>query len=170
MAGEIFSLPYAGKCAATLLINPRRFFSSEGKKASWTVAFGFIMVSAIISSGAALLLTRPSSPWLTGSILLINAVGMVGISACFAYLAIWLIRGERIRFKKIFSIYAFAGSMPLLVSWVPGAFWLTEAWKWWLVGTGLVRSARFRGAQVVVVIGSSIGLTILFFWSLIMII
>lgn len=170
MFRKTFNVIYVGKCAIGLLVNPGRFFEEKGDKAHWTLAFGFIMISALISSGATLLLARPSSPWLTGSILIINAVGMIGISAGFAYLAIWLIRGKPIRFEKVFGIYAFATSMPLLLSWIPGAFWITEIWKWWLVGIGLVRSIRFRGSQAAVVIGSSIGLTILFFWSLMRII
>ena len=170
MTRETLNLTYAGKCATGLLLNPRRFFSEEGQRAHWALAFGFVLISAFISSGAGLLLTRPLSPLLTGSILFVNAVGMVLISTGFAYLVVWLIRGERIRFEKLFSIYAFAGSMPLLLSWVPGAFWITELWKWWLVGTGLTRSTNFRGTQVAMIMGCSIGLTILFFWSLMLII
>ena len=156
------------KWAPFLLIRPGWFFEEKGENAHWALALGFIMAAATLSSGASLLLTRPPYPWIAGSVLLINALGMVGISAGFAYLAIWLIRGEPIGYQKIFSVYAFAGSMPLLLSWVPGAFWITELWKWWLVGIGLVRSIRFPESQAALVIGSSIVLTLLFFWSLMM--
>lgn len=166
MAFEGFNVSFLGKSAAGLLLAPGRFFSGEGKTAHWGYALGMLSLSALLASCAAFLLQKPPTPWLSGGLFVFNGVGMILISAAFGFLAIRLTRKAPISFGQLFSIYAFSGSLPMLISWLPGSFMAFESWKWCLIGIGLTRGGGLSWRQALVVIAGSIGLTILFFWSL----
>lgn len=166
MALEIFSVTSLGKSAGSLLIAPGKFFSREGKMAHWGYALGLISLSALVASGAVFFLNKSPSPWLSCGIFVVNGVGMVLISAAFGFIALRLTHESPVSFGRLFSIYAFAGSLPMLISWLPGSFLATETWRWSLIGIGLTRSSGLLWRQAAVVIAGSIGLTILFFWSL----
>ena len=116
------------------------------------------------------MMKQPASPWLSGCIWFCNAVGMVFITSLFGYLGVRLTQDNHVTLGQLLRLYAFAGSMPTLISWIPGSFWITETWRWWLVGIGLTRGNNLPWRQTAIVIGCTIGLTILFFWSIMMII
>jgi CBS domain-containing protein len=126
MALDIFSVTFLGKSAGSLLITPGKFFSREGKTARWGYALGLISLSAFLASGAVFFLNKPPSPWLSGGIFVVNGIGMVLISAAFGFIALRLTQGSPVSFGRLFSIYAFAGSLPMLISWLPGSFLATE--------------------------------------------
>ena len=64
--------------------------------------------------------------------------------------------GRRIPFERLFAIYAFASGVTLLVSWIPFSTWLTEPWKWVMIGLGMVRAGGLRWRQTVLVVGISV--------------
>ena len=53
----------------------------------------------------------------------------------------------------------------LLVSWLPFFVWLTEPWKWWLIGRGMTQALGFRWTQALLIIVISFSIIALFFWS-----
>jgi hypothetical protein len=169
MASGCFDVSFLGKSAGSLLTSPGRFFSREAKTAHWRHGLGLIFSSALLASCGVLLLNKPPSPWLSSALFVFNGVGMVLISAVFGYLALRLIWETPVAFGHVFSIYAFAGSLPMLISWLPGSFLAVEAWKWCLIGIGLTQGLGLPWRLAVVVIAGSIGLTVLFFWALMLV-
>ena len=73
--------------------------------------------------------------------------------------------GRRVMFAQFFSVQAFAVSATLLAAWIPLLIWITEPWKWYLIGVGLVKACGFRWYHAVMNIGITIFVMVLFFWS-----
>ncbi len=112
----------------------------------------------------------PPQPVILGGIFFINAMGMAFIAAGLGYMVMTMIMGKRVTFIRFFSIYALSSGVILLVSWLPFIFWITEPWKWWLIGTGMIKNCDFSLTQVFVIIGMSIATMVLFFWTVLPII
>ena len=96
---------------------------------------------------------------------MVNAIGMVLIAAALGYLVMALTIGKQVSFTRFFSVYAFSSGVTLLASWIPFFIWITEPWKWWLIGTGMVKGCGFSLSQALVIIGVSISVMFLLFWS-----
>ncbi len=148
-----------------MLGEPGRFFQGLPPESGFGPMFGFLLVSSLFFSGAGLVITMPSNPFLWGGIFLVNALGMTFIGAGLGYMTMTLFFGRKVRFTRLFSVYALASGVTLIASWLPFFVWLTEPWKWWLVGTGLVKACGFNLGQTLLIIGVSIGIMVLFFWS-----
>ncbi len=97
---------------------------------------------------------------------LFNAVGMTFIMAGLGYLVMGLSIGKKVPFARLFSIYALCSGVTLLVSWIPYFAVLTEPWKWYLIGTGLTKSCGLKLKEALLIIGMSLAIWILFYWSL----
>ena len=99
-------------------------------------------------------------------------VGLQGlfIMTALGYLVMVLSIGKKVTFASLFSIYALCSGVALLVAWIPYFVIFTEPWKWYLFGTGLKNSCGMKLKEVTLIIGLSLTIWILFFWSLIPII
>ncbi len=75
----------------------------------------------------------------------------------------FLIVERRLPFERLFAIYAYAAGVTLLVSWIPFSNWLTEPWKWALIGLGMVKGGGLTWRQTVLILGLSLVLLILLF-------
>jgi len=165
-----FSLGFYFQALTKMLGEPRRFFSELPRAMGLKRPLGFLFVSSLFFAGASLMSNRPPNPVIMGSIFFINAMGMVFIAAGIGYLVMFMIMGRQVTFTRFFSIYALSFGVTLLASWLPFFMWLTEPWKWWLIGTGMVKGCGFRKIQAAVVIGVTIVVLVLFFWALLPII
>ena len=165
-APQRFSLGMYFQCLTRLLGQPRHFFSELDEKLGWKAPFGFLLVSSLFFAGASLIGSMPEKTFVFGSIFFLNALGMTLIAACAGYGVMTMIFGRRVPFVRFFSIYAFSSGVTLLAAWVPFFIWLTEPWKWWLIGIGLRRGLGFSWRQTLVIIGISVAVICLFFWSL----
>ena len=149
-----------------MLRHPRAFFNELPPDMGISPPLGFLCLSGLIFSAARLTLTMPAKPLLWGGIWLVNAVGMALIAAAVGYMAMVMIIGRRATFRRFLSIYALSAGITLLVSWLPFFFWITEPWKWWLIGAGLTSGLGFRPIQAGLIVGISIVVIVLFFWAL----
>lgn len=160
-----FTFGYYFRSVTTLLGEPRRFFSGLAPDTGCRHSAGFLLVSSVFFTGASLTQNVYSHPGIMGCIFMVNAVGMVLISAGLGYVVMALTIGRQVPFARLFSVYAFSFGVTLLASWVPFFVWLTEPWKWWLIGTGLTAHCAFSRRQSFFIVGMSIGILILFLWS-----
>lgn len=149
-----------------LLGKPRKFFNTLPQSSGLKQPLCFLFVSSAFFAGASLIIIRPPNPFLMGGILFINAVGMVLIAAGIGYMVMTMIMGRQVAFTRFFSIYALSSGVTLLVSWLPFFMWLTEPWKWLLIGSGMVKACGFRRSQALAIILLSLAILILFFWAL----
>lgn len=161
-----FTIGFYFGALTQLLSEPRRFFSELPQEVKLKQSLGFLVVSGLFFAGASLAGTMYPNPLLMGGIFFINAVGMAFITAGFGYMVMTMSIKDRVSFSRLFSIYAFSSGVTLLASWVPFFLVLTEPWKWWLIGTGMVKHCGFRVKQALLVIGVSVAVLVLFFWSL----
>lgn len=162
-----FSLRLYFHVLPKLLGHPREFFSETANTAGWRQALGFLLVSSMIFAGAFLLNMRPEQPVLTSGILLANAIGMTVIASGTGYMIMVMIMGRHATFGRLFNVYAYASGITLLASWLPFFLFLTEPWKWWLIGTGLKRHAGFESKHVAIIVTLSILTMIALFVSLV---
>lgn len=161
-----FSVGFYFQALAKVLGEPGAFFSELPHGNRFKQSFGFLLVSSGFFSGASLLTRQFAQPLLTSFIFFINAVGMTVVAAGLGYMLMSMFFGKKVTFSRLFAVYAFAAGVTLLASWIPLFIWLTEPWKWVLIGMGLTKSCDFRWNETIVVIGGSIGIIVLFFKSL----
>ena len=162
---EKFNFGFYFRVLTKIVREPGRFFSDLPADIGLKQPVGFLLASSLIYVVAGLARSMPSNPVLLGSILFINAVGMVFIAAGLGYMLMLMFMGKQVSFLFFFSVYAFSSGVILLASWLPFFVWLTEPWKWWLIGTGMTKALGFRWTQAVLIIVVSFAIIALFFWS-----
>jgi len=165
-----FSIGFYLRTVTRLLSEPKKFFSECANEATFNQSMGFLLVSSLFFTAASLMSNMFIKPFVMGAIFFVNAVSMVFIAAAFGYVVMTMLMGKKVTFVRFFSIYAFASGITLLASWVPFFMYLTEPWKWWLIGTGMTRGFGFRLSQALAIIGVSVGVIFLLFWSVLPII
>ena len=150
-----------------ILVHPRKFFGDLPESIGMNQAAGFLVVSAVIHCAAALLHTAPANYLAMGGTLLANAIGMVFLLTGLGYAVVSVTDKSKVRFGRLFRIYALSAGVTLLVSWVPAVVVYTEIWKWWLIGTGMTYGLGFKWYRALAIVGFSIVTTILLFhWLL----
>ena len=160
-----FTLRFYFQTLTRLLGEPRLFFGTCLPQAGWKQPLGFLIVSSLFFASASIMgSTHPKLAIMAG-IFFINAVGMPLVAAGLGYMVMTLMMGRRVGFARFFSIYALSSGVTLLVSWVPFFIPFTEPWKWWLIATGMVGGFGFKWAQVLLIIGLSVGIWLLLFWT-----
>jgi len=104
-------------------------------------------------------------PWFMAAILFLNALGMTFITAGVGFMVMGMIRGRRVPFRRIFAVCAYSSGVTMLASWIPLFVWITEPWKWTLISIGMVRACGLSWKQTILVMGISVLVIVLFFWS-----
>ena len=160
-----FTFGFYFQSLTRILGSPRQFFSELPENVGFGKPFGFLLISGLFFTGASLTCIHEKTVLMAG-ILLINAVGMPLIAAGIGFTAMTMTIGKRVAFTRLFAVYAFAVGVTLLASWIPLFVWLTEPWKWLLIATGMVKGCGFKWMQAFLIIGLSIFVLVLFFWSL----
>ena len=160
-----FSLQFYIQTLTRLLAEPRSFLGSYLPEAGWKQPLGFLIVSSLFFTSASVIgNTHPKLAIIAG-VFFINAVGMPFVAAGLGYMVMTLIMGRRVDFARFFSVYALSSGITLLVAWVPFFLVFSEPWKWWLIATGMVRGFGFKRMQVLLIIGFSVGIWLLLFWT-----
>jgi len=162
---EKFSFRFYFRALTSIIREPGIFFRDLPPDMGLKLPAGFLCVSSFIHVAFGLAINMPSRPILLGGVFFINAVGMVFIAAALGYMLTVMFMKKRVPFAFFFSVYAFSSGVTLLASWLPFFIWLTEPWKWWLIGTGMIKAFGFRWTQAVLVIVVSFAVIALFFLS-----
>ena len=154
------------RALTSLLTGPRSFFNNLPPKTRLQHSFGFLLISSLIFTAGSLASNISLRSVSMGAVFFVNAVGMVWIAAGIGYLVMTMTVGKCVPFLRFFSVYAFASGVTLLASWLPFFIWLTEPWKWWLIGTGMVSYCGLTRKQAVMIVVVSFVFLFLFFWTL----
>lgn len=161
-----FSVGYYFTALSKILGTPRTFYRELSEDTAFRPSLGFLAASAIFSTVALLMTQAAENPAFAGGIYFVNALGMTAIDAGLGYMLITMFLRRKVPFRRVFSVYAFASGVTLLASWIPLFVWITEPWKWILIGLGLTKHCGLGWRFSVFVIVMSIALIVLFFWSL----
>jgi len=148
-----------------MLVSPGQFFREDLDFIPLTRALGFLILSSLFFTLAGLSLHQHSALVMT-PIHFLNALIMPSISAVIGYVLIKKGLRQKIFFSKLFTIYALASGLTLLMAWIPLFLWITEPWKWFLIGLGMVKGCGLSRRQALFVIALSILLLILVFRSI----
>lgn len=146
-----------------LLKEPGRFFQTLPHTTGIRKPLGFLVISGLISTLAALAANGSPRPLMEGGIYFLNATGMALMAAGFGFMIMTMFMKQRVGFSRFVSIYALATGTTVLITWLPWCVWMAEPWKWWLIGTGMTRNFGFRTRHAVALILSSILVMMLFF-------
>ncbi len=147
---------------------PGKFFSKIPEDLEIKFPFVFLIISCIISSCIVFLTQTQDNSFLKTGIYFINSIGMVFIAAGFSYALMTMFMKKRVTFTRFFSIYAFSTGVTVLVSWISFCIWMIELWKWWLIGTGMIKNFGFKKSHTIILLASSVLISVLFFWSLLL--
>jgi len=161
-----FSIGFYFKSLAKALATPVTFFQELPEDTAFHQSAGFLIVSSAFFALASLTTRDFEAPWISSGVFFLNAVGMTLIAAGLGYISMTMFWGRKVTFRRFFSVYAFASGVTLLASWIPLFVFMTEPWKWLMIGIGLTKTCGLKWLQSVLVIVMSIGMIVLFFWSL----
>ena len=148
-----------------MLSTPGKFFEDLPEDVRFSRPLTFLLISALFFAGA-------SPTWVgdnhlvMGAVYFTNAVVMSFITAGISYLIITMTMRRKVPFVRLFAVFSFAAGVTLLASWIPLFVWITEPWKWILIGIGLVRVCRLGWIQSVLVAATTVFIVLLLFWSI----
>ena len=151
---------------SALLIRPTRFFATRFEQISSGQALGILVISGLFFAATGTLLAPGSATVAMGAILLANALGMAVIAAGIGYLAVVAATGRRYSFRRLWNVFSLSSGAVLLIAWIPSAFILTEPWKWWLIGTGLVNGLGMSKTRAAITVLLTFGVTVMVMYSI----
>lgn len=158
---QTLSATFYMRTLSALLMRPGTFFETRFESISSGQALGILTISGIFFAATGSLLTPGSATVTMAAILFINAMGMVAIAAGIAYLAVVASTSRRYPFKRLWNVFSLSSGAVLLIAWIPSAFILTEPWKWWLIGTGLVHGLGMTKTRAAIIVLLTFGTTVM---------
>lgn len=145
-----------------MLVSPGQFFGGELNLIDPFRAFCFLLLTSLFFTLAGLSLHWQTFPALS-AVLFMNAVLMPVLTAGTGCILIKWVTRKPISFSRLFPLYALSSGLMMFIAWIPFFVWITEPWKWLLIGLGLTRSYGLsRGQSTLVIVLSWFLLTGLF--------
>lgn len=149
-----------------LLTRPGFFFAKRFDQVTTAQALGILTISGLFSAASGSLLHPGSASLTAGLILFLNALGMVAMGTAIGYLALLATTGRQYSFAHLLNVFSLCSGAVLLIAWVPSAFFLTEPWKWWLIGTGMVKGLGMTKFRAAIIVLFTFGATVMIVYSL----
>ncbi len=151
---------------SSIISSPLSFFQTLPKENSLKRPLIFLLISSIFYSVVSISYLYDNSS-IIGIIFLANALFMPFLAAVFSFsVAAVLPLAERPSFFSVFSVYAYASGVVMLLSWIPSLGWIFELIRGVLVTIGLVKHCCLRTISAIIVVILTIALLLLFFWTL----
>lgn len=142
---------------------PGNFYASKTGERSIRKPMGILVLSSLFFTAASVISAMPRNPLIIAVILFVNTVVMVFVTSGIGYVAIALMR-RTVSYKEVFGVYAYASGAVLTLSWMPFMIWITEPWRWWLIGCGLMNKCGLGLKTTLSVIFLSLIILLLVFW------
>ena len=149
-----------------LLTRPGIFYATRFKQVTPFQSLVILTLSCIFFSIAGALCRPGSAPLTMGLILFINAVGMVIMGSTACYLVLVTTAYRRYSFGQLLSIFSLSSGAVLFIAWVPSAFILTEPWKWWLIGIGMVKGLGMSKTRAAITVMFTFAAVVVLIYSL----
>lgn len=160
---EPVSRPNYYQIVNRMLVSPGQFFREELDFIGLRRSLGFLTLSSLFFTLAELSLIHQA--YLKLSILnFMNAVIMPALCAVTGYALIRGLSGREILFRRLFAVYALSSGLMMLMAWIPLFIWITEPWRWLLIGLGLVKGCGLSRGQSLLVVALSLLLLVALFW------
>ena len=120
-------------------------------------------MSAALYCCASLIFSPTGQPVAQAAVLALNTIGMVLVEIVIGYILVAILTGTFVSLKMITVIYAVSWATMLMIAWIPFSLWLTEPWKWLLIGIGLKKQYHLKGWKAILIVLSSIVLIVWIF-------
>lgn len=159
------TIGYAGTIAA-LLMHPRDFFMTRFNGIGLVQALLILSFSSLFFAVTGALMQPGAASLAVGIIHFVNAVGMVALGTAIGWVALLITTGRRYRLAKVFTVFSLSSGAVLLIAWVPSAFFLTEPWKWWLIGTGMVHGMGLTKTSAAIAVLMTFGALVAMIYAL----
>jgi hypothetical protein len=152
-----------------LLTRPGFFYTTRFGQVTTLQALTLLTVSGLFFAMAGTLLRPERFSLAMGLILFINAIGnaVIGCTAC--YLILVATARRRYAFNTLLSIFSLSSGTVLLIAWVPSALFLTEPWKWWLIGTGMVNGLGMSKGRAVITVLLTVAVVVILISALLLV-
>lgn len=145
-----------------LLTSPHDFFTGAlpGLATVWRNLLSASLLSAILCS-----FSFDLSASIVGALLFfVNAVGMTCIFAGCVFVVLRLKSDRTLSIGCILSICACASLGPIFISWIPGAMWVSEPWRWWVAAIGLSTVAPCGMKRAACIVAGAVSMMYGLFW------
>lgn len=153
-----------------MMMRPGAFFEDRLNQVTTGQAWRILLMSAVFFSAASALVNPAAARIGTFTISLVNAIGMAVLGTGIAHLALIAITGKRFALARLWPIFSLSASVVLVLAWIPAAIFFTEPWRWWLIGTGLVRGLGLSKARATMVVLATFGCLVMMISAMLLII
>ena len=147
--------------------DPKSFYRENANETSVVNPIFVLVISGLVFTIASAVMAMPNSTVLMILILFVNAVGMVLVTSGLGFMVMMITQKNKVPYRKILSIYAYASGAVLIIAWMPFMLWIAEIWRWWLIGNGLMAGCGYKLKESLIIIFLSLFILILFFWTLV---
>jgi hypothetical protein len=151
-----------------LVFAPKQFFTELSCKPSpvWRHLLSVALAAAVLHY----LTASGWGNWFHVIVFFLNAVGMTCIYSGSVFFIARHIFRLPCSFGQVFTVCVYASLGPLFISWIPGALWVSEPWKWWISAIGLSTCIPAGLGRTVMVIALALGAIYILFRILLFIV
>ncbi|SCY79622.1 hypothetical protein [Desulfoluna spongiiphila] len=142
-----------GKIGVTaVLLSPSRVYRALAARGALHRLLWGLSGAVILNGLMAGMLAPGGGRAVLGTVSVFNALGMALLSSLLGWMALKTVGARRARLAVVVPCVAYGFGVTLLVSWIPGAFWYTEPWKWGVIGTGFRELGGLSGRRAFVAV------------------
>ena len=146
-----------------LLVRPRAFFGGMPASGGYRPPVMFLLMCSIVFTiGSSTYLAGRT--WLLALIFFANSMAMPFFTAFVLHIVVGMFFGRR-NYETMFRINAYA-HVTQLAAWIPCFGYLTEPWRFFLIGAGLARACGLKWSYALVSVVITFVVILLFVWSL----
>ncbi len=138
-------------------LRPGDFFESMPKEKSPADALRFLCICAGIYSVAATIFVHESH-FLYFFMFVANGLFVPVATAMVLSMVLYISGASDSDYPAAFRITAYAAGATLLLAWIPGMAPFAEILKYYLIGTGLVKTVRIGTAKAIAVLLATIAI------------
>ncbi|OIQ52343.1 Yip1 domain protein [Pseudodesulfovibrio hydrargyri] len=143
---------------------PVRHFERVADEPGSRRALIFLMISALFYCSVSMTYFFENSLAM-GMVMMLNAVLMPAFGAVITFILTGMTGRDRVRFGRVFNIYAYASGAVMVVSWIPGLAIIMEPVRAVLIGVGLHKGLGVSKTRACMLIVLTAVIMLLFFWT-----
>lgn len=149
----------------SIIRSPAVFFENADGESGSRRALVFLMISGLFYCSVSMTYFFENS-LLMGLIMMVNAVFMPALGACFSFCIMRMMTGSMVSYSRVFNVYAYSSGAVMVISWIPGLAIVMEPVRALLVGVGLYKTGTLGRFQSLLTVVLTAVLLLFFFWTL----
>jgi|GEM_PF-5382485 hypothetical protein len=151
---------------SSIIKEPKKFFRNLPENSDLKSPLSFLAVSLAISTVVFITGSSFQASPEAAAVYFINAAVMSTAASMALFAALKFFLFKNVKLKKCFSLFAYSAGATVIAAGVPFLLWMTEIWKWWLVGVGINQNLKIKPILSFIAVVLSIALVISTFASI----